>query len=114
MTPEQRSKLEVKIKQEIIDTHTQIEQLEASIAPIEPDCSIGRLSRLEAMNTKSINEASLSNARARIRRLESVLDELDDPDYGICVLCDEPIAFGRLMLMPETNVCVACKEKGEV
>lgn len=113
MTPDQLEKIHNKIIQDIDDTRLQISQLEESIAPISPDCSIGRLSRLEAMNTKSISEASLRNAKARLQSLEKAGVNLEDPDYGICILCDEPIAFGRLMLMPETNVCVACKERGE-
>jgi hypothetical protein len=26
---------------------------------------------------------------------------IDDPDFGYCITCDEPIGYKRLMIMPE-------------
>ena len=34
------------------------------------------------------------------------------PDFGICVGCDNPIPSGRIVLMPEATRCVPCSEKG--
>ena len=32
-------------------------------------------------------------------------------DYGICTECEEEIVFDRLMLLPESTHCVACKQE---
>ena len=33
--------------------------------------------------------------------------------YGICELCEKPIARARLEAMPYARLCVSCKEKEE-
>ncbi|MBW1833433.1 MAG: TraR/DksA C4-type zinc finger protein [Deltaproteobacteria bacterium] len=35
---------------------------------------------------------------------------IDDPDFGLCCECEEPIPFARLMIMPESDLCVKCAE----
>lgn len=38
----------------------------------------------------------------------SALQRLDTGEYGECVSCGNPIPYGRLVVMPETTVCIAC------
>ena len=38
----------------------------------------------------------------------SALNRLAQGTYGICVVCQEPIPYGRLLAMPETTYCVSC------
>jgi len=79
--------------------------------PVSPDSAIGRLTRLEAMNSKSINEAALRMSENRLERLERAMTALYEPDFGYCAACEEPIPFARLMIMPEAEFCVCCAEK---
>ena len=79
--------------------------------PISPDSAIGRLTRVEAMHSKSINEAALRMSRSRLERLERAMTSLYEPDFGYCAECEEPIPFARLMIMPEAEFCVHCAEK---
>ena len=78
--------------------------------PISPDNAIGRLSRMEAINSKSINEAALKKAKDTLSKLEHALAKIDNPDFGLCTECEEPIPFARLMILPETDLCVRCAE----
>jgi len=86
----------------------EIEELEIKTAPIEPDCSLGRLTRLEAMQEKSINESVLANARIRLKKIVYVLTKLDSESYGLCSICEEEIPYGRLCIVPESTICVNC------
>jgi len=43
-----------------------------------------------------------------LKNLERALNNIDDPDFGLCENCDEEIPFARLMIMPETVLCVLC------
>ncbi len=79
--------------------------------PIAPDNAIGRISRMEAINSKSINEEALRKTKHTLSKLEHALKIIDDEDFGICIECDNPIPFARLMILPETNLCVGCAEK---
>lgn len=115
MDQEQRKQIKVQIDQEIEETRNDIDSLSELVKPIAPDNAIGRLSRMEAIGAKSINEAALTRAKMKLEQLKSVLAELDDPDFGICIECDEKIPIGRIMLMPESRLCVQCAgnlEKG--
>lgn len=107
-------------QKEILARHIQetIAQLKADIAaykaltqPIAPDAAIGRLTRMEAINSKSINEAALNKSQRKLSKLERTLRDIDDPDFGLCRECEEPVPFARLMAMPESDLCVACAEK---
>ncbi|MEP3388061.1 MAG: TraR/DksA C4-type zinc finger protein, partial [Reichenbachiella sp.] len=76
--------------------------------PIAPENSIGRVSRMDAINNKSINEASLRKAEEKLDKLKVALSKIDDNDFGICVRCKRPIPVGRIMLVPQSNKCVNC------
>ena len=88
-----------------------IPQLEESSKPVPPDNAYGRLSRMEAINSKSISEAGLRSARSKLSRLESALRKIDDDDFGVCLSCDKPIPIGRILLVPESTLCVTCADR---
>ena len=44
----------------------------------------------------------------RHQMLDSALRRLETGTYGVCVSCHNPIAYGRLLAMPETTYCVGC------
>ncbi len=111
MKEEEKDLLRKKMSEEVIKTKESIKALEETTKPIPPDDAIGRLTRMEAINAKSISEASLKAAKIKLVKIERALGNLDDPEFGICAICEEPIPIGRIMLMPETTVCVRCAEK---
>lgn len=49
-----------------------------------------------------------ANARRRLAAVEAALGRLDDGTYGVCEVCGEPIADGRLEALPATMRCVRC------
>lgn len=106
-----QKKIEQKIISEIEKTEKDIEALSELIKPIAPDNAIGRLSRMEAINAKSVNEAALAGARTKIGKLRWALSHIEDTEFGICRECGEPIPIGRILLMPESTMCVSCAEE---
>ena len=113
MKDEERSELKEKIITEMESLELTITALEKTTKPIAPDDAIGRLTRMEAINAKSISEASLNSSRVKLAKLKRAMSRLDDPDFGMCSMCEEPIPTGRLMLMPESAMCVKCAERSE-
>ena len=111
MDASQKKTLIGHIQKMIADLKEDVDAYRALTQPIAPDDSIGRLTRMEAINSKSINEAALRRARNKLSRLEQTLRKVDDPDFGLCRACEESIPFPRLMAMPESHLCVACAEK---
>ena len=105
-----RKQIRDKIEEAITATEQNIVSLKELTRPIEPDVSIGRLTRMEAIGSKSINEAALNIAMTKLAKLKFALANIDKPDFGICVECGEPIPSGRIMIMPESHLCVHCAE----
>jgi DnaK suppressor protein len=110
METEKKEKLKLHIKDEIEGLKEDIKSYELLTRPISPDNAIGRLTRMEAIGSKSINEAALNNSKYRLSKLERALTIIDDPDFGLCSACEEPIPYARLMVIPETDFCVECAE----
>lgn len=100
--------LHVKISDRIALLRQDIESLEALTQPIAPENSIGRVSRMDAINNKSVNEAALRQARIRLAALEKALSQVGEPDFGLCARCKNPIPSARLLLVPESRFCVRC------
>ena len=110
MEREDRQKIKEKIQAAIAVAEKDIASLEERTRPIAPDNAIGRLSRMEAINAKSINESALSTAKQTLTKLKYALTNIDHENFGICVDCGEQIPLGRIMIMPESNLCVECAE----
>lgn len=49
-----------------------------------------------------------SRTLGRYDILVEALRRLEAGTYGQCVGCEQPIPFGRLVVMPETSYCLAC------
>ncbi len=111
MDAKERKKVEETILREIERGQKDIAFLEELVKPIPPDNAIGRLSRMEAINTRSVNQATLSAAKVKLTRLKWALSHIDEPAFGICIECGKPIPLGRILLIPETTMCVPCLEE---
>ncbi len=97
-----------KIQKEIAKTENLIEEYKSMSGPVEPDVAIGRISRMDAINNKSITEASLRQAREKLKNLQQVLGQVGKENFGKCLKCRQPIPLGRLLFRPESLYCVNC------
>ncbi len=78
-------------------------------APVELDQqSVGRLSRMDAMQVQAMAQAVDGRRRARALQIAAALKRLDAGDYGYCVGCGEPIPAKRLAIDLTAARCVAC------
>ncbi len=105
---EKREKLKDHIKKKIDGLKEDIKSYQVLSQPVSPDNAIGRLTRMDAINSKSINEAALNKAKQTLSKMEGALTMINDPDFGLCRECEDPIPFARLMIVPESNLCVQC------
>lgn len=111
MSKEERALLKQKIIDTIAQTREEVRHLEDATQPIAPENAIGRVSRMDAINNKSVSEAALRSSKKKLSSLEAALTKIDDPDFGICVRCRQAIAPARLMFLPQSNRCVRCAER---
>ncbi len=111
MDEEGRAKLKKKIVAQIEVQKGLIKSFTLTSKPVAPDNAIGRLTRMEAISSQNISEASLNSSRSKRVKLEKALDKIDLPGFGLCARCSNPIPEGRILLMPENVLCVSCAEK---
>ncbi|WP_299523408.1 TraR/DksA C4-type zinc finger protein [uncultured Lutibacter sp.] len=102
------------IKQKLLEqislTEKSIEEYKELTKPIAPDCAIGRVSRMDAINNKSISEAALRQAESKLRNLQRVSSQVGSEEFGICLKCKKPIPLGRILIRPESLFCVNCAQ----
>jgi DnaK suppressor protein len=103
-----KSKIRQLILQEIEKTSDLVDKYRDLSSPVAPENAIGRVSRMDAINNKSVNEAALRKAEAKLGGLRNALSRLDEPDFGYCAKCKAPIPPARILIMPHTRTCVGC------
>lgn len=78
-------------------------------AAVELDqTSVGRLSRMDAIQAQSMALATERRRAAELLRIDQALARIADGSFGECVVCGDPIAPKRLDLAPATPTCLAC------
>ncbi len=100
--------IQQKINEEIVKTEASISNYKLLTKPISPENAIGRISRIDAINNKTVNDAALRTAELKLNNLKVALSNINDPDFGLCFKCKSQIPIGRILLMPHTRYCVNC------
>lgn len=78
-------------------------------APVELDqTSVGRLSRMDAMQQQEMAAAQSRRRSGRLRAIEAAIARVDSDEYGWCDSCGDEIPRGRLDLDPCAMRCVGC------
>ncbi len=92
-----------------VELETFSEISEDARAPVELDQqSVGRLSRMDALQGQAMAQASERQRRSDIQRIEAALRRLEQGDYGYCANCGEEINEKRLSVDPAAAFCIAC------
>ena len=110
LSQEQRVEVKKLIREKLISLEEKIVEYRELTKPIAPDCAIGRLSRMDAINNKSINDAALLKAEEQKKNLLRALDNINQDFFGLCTKCGNEIPIGRLVLMPGKTRCVKCAQ----
>jgi len=108
MQDENKEQVREEIKRKLDQTRKAIASLREQTKPIAPDRAIGRLTRMDAIQQKSVSEATLRSSEEALHNLEEALEKLDQPGFGTCVICKQTIPLGRILLVPESRLCVTC------
>lgn len=104
------TKIKKKIESEIQKTEKSIIDYKEITKPIAPDDAIGRISRMDAINNKSVTEAALRKAEEKLKKLKYVQSQIGKEGFGTCAKCNIPIPIGRILLMPQSSYCVRCAQ----
>ena len=70
--------------------------------------SVGRLSRMDALQGQAMAKAVGVKRQARLQRIEAALQRIAEDEYGECVDCGDEIAAARLAVDPVIERCISC------
>lgn len=70
--------------------------------------SVGRLSRMDAIQQQAMAQATQRRRTVEQKRIRSALVRLDEGEWGWCATCGEKIAEARLGHDPSVVQCVGC------
>ena len=78
-------------------------------APVDLDQqSVGRLSRMDAIQQLAMAEAEARRRRHDLARIDAALKRIEAGEYGWCDACGEPIGKRRLEVDPMATRCIRC------
>lgn len=105
-----KEEIKKEIEARILELQGRIAELKEKIVPISPDVSLGRLTRLDAMQLNAVSEAAMENSIDELEALEQKLETIDDPNFGRCQVCGNMINIERIKAMPESDICISCAQ----
>ena len=70
--------------------------------------SVGRLSRMDAIQQQNMNLATETNRNNKISQIENTLKRIKLGTFGICISCGEEISEKRLLIDPTVLKCIGC------
>jgi len=97
--------LRTKLEQQLTDAET------ATGVVILDQSSVGRVSRMDAMQQQSMAVSTRARAETSLRKVLKALKRMEIEDYGYCQACDKPIQFKRLQVQPEASHCLDCQDQ---
>jgi DnaK suppressor protein len=89
-----------------------LEELDDRLAKITHDVKEPLDKDLEEQATQAENDEVLDNlgnaARTEIEMVKQALARIDKGQYGLCLVCGQPISKERLKAIPYSSMCIKC------
>jgi DnaK suppressor protein len=106
----EKDKIDIRerIELQMADVSERIQEYKELTKPTPPSVAIGRVSRMDAINNRSVNEAALRQLEEKLIGLESAICRLNDNKFGRCLGCGEMIPINRIILVLGATKCVRC------
>lgn len=108
-----RQRLESALQQ--ADNALALAQAELASATVMLDqSSVGRLSRMDALQQQAMASGIRERLLQRRLKLKAALDRIDAGRYGICCQCEGQLEQARLEQDPAAVFCAACMTEREI
>lgn len=100
--------MEARLREDSVRLRQRIAVLRGELAPVAPDCALGRQGRIETQAYQAVRGRELQAAQAALQDTEAALARLQHGRYGQCVRCGESIEPERLRARPQSSLCGDC------
>ena len=111
-----KRKIDVKAyKKRLTGMREEVEKLsevtEEARKPVQLDQTmVGRLSRMDALQTQAMQLETERRRTVEIQRIDAALKRMDEGEFGYCVSCGDDIEPKRLENNPTIPTCIGCAE----
>ncbi len=79
--------------------------------PVELDqTSVGRLSRMDALQSQAMQLETERRRNLEHQRVESALKRIETGEFGLCITCGDGIEEKRLAHDPTFATCIGCAQ----
>jgi len=96
------------IKEDLEKVKEDLEKVKDGEKVVELDTSIGRLSRMDAMQSQQMALELRRRKEQHLMRLDSALIRIQKGTFGACGRCKKPIKEERLKIQPDAVLCIQC------
>ena len=97
-----------KILKEIAKTEKVLAKSKELKKPQKSTEAVGRVSRMNDINNQAISFALENQSKLKLASLKKILSQVGTPAFGLCLKCKKKIAIGRILIRPESLLCVKC------
>ena len=108
MNQEQRQAYKDKLEAVLLEIEDYLSKSEDAAEAVSPDKSLGRLSRMEAMQDQQLVLEVRRRQKRRKAEVFNAISRLEQDQYGQCIFCGIQIAEERLDTFPEVQTCMKC------
>ena len=75
--------------------------------------SVGRLSRIDAMQVQAMALAAERRRTAERMRIDAAVKRIEEGEFGFCITCGDEISAGRLKHDPSVSQCFPCASSAD-
>ncbi len=111
MDSKEKEEIRMAIEEKVNELTSRIKDLQEATKPMGLDNAVGRLSRMDYINNKTIDEANLRQSESKLKALQRWLSMIDTDKFGKCSRCNKEINPKRLLFMPESTHCIQCASR---
>lgn len=107
MQGQKLNQLKERLEIEAVELRESLQQSD-EVAPVPGDGSLGRLARMDAIQSQQMARALKQRQQQKLMRVEKALSAIENGTYGRCRRCGGPISMERLEAQPDAVVCLQC------
>lgn len=101
------------IKDQLLGEKQQLEEVialarESTSAVTLDQSKIGRLSRMDALQSQAMSKEVDRRRQMELARIEAALMRIEEGEFGYCITCGKKIKRERLNLNPSLPQCSKC------
>ena len=105
-------KILLDLKKELLQAQETGDQAEKTVELDQ--ASVGRLSRMDAMQAQAMSIETGRRRREKLLQIADTLQRIEEDEYGYCEQCGEEIAPARLTIDPTAQLCIQCASAKEL